>query len=107
MSDHPVHIEFSGRIVMIGCGSIGQGVFPLLFRHVGITPDRITIITADNAGLEEAAEYGVRFLVHPLTRENYQQVLKPLLRPGDFLLNLSVDVSSLALIELAHAEGVL
>jgi homospermidine synthase len=107
MSDHPVHVKFSGRIVMIGCGSIGQGVLPLLFRHVGITPDRITIITADNAGSEEAAEYGVRFLVHPLTRENYQQVLKPLLRPGDFLLNLSVDVSSLALIELAHAEGAL
>ncbi len=107
MSDHPVHVQFSGRIVMIGCGSIGQGVLPLIFRHIGITPDRITIITADNAGLQEAAEYGVKFIVNPLTRENFRQVLKPLLKQGDFLLNLSVDVSSLALIELAHEEGAL
>ncbi len=107
MSDHPVHVQFSGRIVMIGCGSIGQGVLPLIFRHIGITPDRITIITADNAGLQEAAEYGVKFIVNPLTRENFRQVLKPLLKQGDFLLNLSVDVSSLALVELAHEEGAL
>jgi homospermidine synthase len=107
MSDHPVHVQFPSRIVMVGFGSIGQGVLPLIFRHVGITADRITIITADQAGLKEAAEYGVKHIVNPLTRANYQQVLRPLLQPGDFLLNLSVDVSSLALIELAHAVGAL
>jgi homospermidine synthase len=107
MSQHPVHVDFAGRLVMIGFGSIGQGVLPLILRHVGITPDRITIVTAEEAGISEAAEYGVKFIINPLTRENYRQVLAPLLKQGDFLLNLSVDVSSIALIQFAHEKGAL
>lgn len=98
---------FPGRLVIVGFGSIGQGVLPLILRHVGITPDRITIVTAEDAGHQEAAEFGVRFVNHPLTRENYAQVLSPLLTRGDFLLNLSVDVSSIALIKLAYEKGAL
>jgi homospermidine synthase len=92
---------------MIGFGSIGQGVLPLILRHIGVTPDRITIVTADEAGMAEAKEYGIKFTINPLTRENYRQVLNPLLERGDFLVNLSVDVSSLALVEFAHEKGAL
>ncbi|HEY6642347.1 homospermidine synthase [Povalibacter sp.] len=107
MSDHPVHFVFPGRIVFIGFGSIGQGVLPLILRHIGVSPERITIVTADDAGRAEASEYGIKFVKHPLTRENYRQVLDPLLARGDFLLNLSVDVSSLALVQFANEKGAL
>ncbi|HKU14408.1 MAG TPA: saccharopine dehydrogenase C-terminal domain-containing protein [Steroidobacteraceae bacterium] len=107
MPDFPVHVQFPGRLVFVGFGSIGQGVLPLVLRHIGIAPERITIVTADTAGQREAAEYGIKFIVNPLTRDNYRQVLDPLLGRGDFLLNLSVDVSSLALIKLAHEKGAL
>jgi homospermidine synthase len=107
MSEYPVHVVFPGRLVFVGFGSIGQGVLPLILRHVGITADRITIVTADVGGRAEAAEFGVKFVKQPLTRENYRQVLEPLLAKGDFLLNLSVDVSSVALIQLAHEKGAL
>ena len=43
----------------------------------------------------------------PLTRDNYRQLLEPLLARGDILLNLSVDVSSVALIKLAREKGAL
>ena len=104
---HAVHVTFSGRLVMVGFGSIGQGVLPLILRHVGITPDRITIVTAEDLGRGEASDYGVKFIKQPLTRENFKQVLEPLLGRGDFLLNLSVDVSSVALIELCAEKGAL
>jgi homospermidine synthase len=107
MPQYPVHVTFSGRLVMVGFGSIGQGVLPLILRHVGITPDRITIVTADDAGQQEAGEFGIKFVNSPLTRENFEQILRPLLKRGDFLLNLSVDVSSIALIKLAHELGAL
>ncbi len=108
MSKHPIHTHFPGRLVFIGFGSIGQGVLPLILRHVGgLTPDRITIVTADDAGKEEAAEYGIKFVKHPLTRENFRHVLEPLVGRGDFVLNLSVDVSSLSLIKLCHEKGAL
>ncbi|MGQ0429117.1 MAG: homospermidine synthase [Gammaproteobacteria bacterium] len=108
MTQHIVHTHFPGRLVFIGFGSIGQGVLPLILRHVGgLTPDRITIVTADDAGRAEAEQYGIKFLIHPLTRENYRHVLDPLVGRGDFLLNLSVDVSSVALIKLCHEKGAL
>src|SRR5262252_458425 len=107
MTEYPVHAVFPGKIVMVGCGSIGQGVMPLLLRHIGISADRITVVTSDERGAQVAAEYGVRFIKHPLTKQNFRNVLKPLLGRGDFLLNLSVDVSSIALIEYCMSCGAL
>ena len=99
MSAHKVHVEFPGRIVFVGFGSIGQGVLPLVLRHVGVSADRITIVTAEDLGNSEAAQFGVKFVRQPLTRDNYRGVLEPLVGKGDFLLNVSVDVSSIALVE--------
>jgi len=91
--------KFQGRLVFVGFGSIGQGTLPLILRHVDMPRERITILTADDRGQKEAAEYGIKFVINPITRDNVQQVLKPMLARGDFLLNLSVDVSSTVLIE--------
>jgi homospermidine synthase len=107
LSDGLIHAKFDGRLVIVGFGSIGQGVLPLILRHIAIKPSRITILTAEDWGSEEAADYGIRFVVEPLTAANYRRVLEPILRPGDFILNLSVEVSSLALIELAQEKGAL
>ena len=101
------HIDFSGRLVMVGFGSIGQGVLPLILRHVGISAGQITIVTGDERGAAIAAEYGVGFRVEPITRANLRDVLLPMLGAGDFLLNLSVDVSSVALVELCREVGAL
>jgi homospermidine synthase len=101
------HAAFKGHLVMIGFGSIGQGVLPLLLRHLDIAPRQITIVTAEERGAGEAQEYGVRFVIEPLTRENYRRVLDPLLGAGDFCVNVSVEVSSLALVELCAEKGAL
>ena len=101
------HVAFGGRLVMVGCGSIGQGVLPLILRHIDIPAERITIVTADERGAALAAEHGLRRIVTPLTRESYREVLAPLVGAGDFLLNLSVDVSSVALILFAREAGAL
>jgi homospermidine synthase len=101
------HIAFSGRLVIVGFGSIGQGVLPLLLRHIDLRPEQIVILTAEPRGREVAGEYGVSFVETALTRDNYRAVLAPHLSRGDFLLNVSVDVSSVALIELCQEKGAL
>ncbi|MCB8875121.1 homospermidine synthase [Acidisoma silvae] len=92
---------------MVGCGSIGQGVLPLILRHIGMEPSQITIVNSDERGSRVAAEMGVTYIVQPLTRENFRDVLSPMLGQGDFLLNLSVDVSSVALIAFCRDVGAL
>jgi homospermidine synthase len=101
------HVAFPGRLVIVGFGSIGQGVLPLLLRHLEIAADRITIITAEPRGHDVAAEYGIRFIETALTCSNYRALLEPQLGKEDFLLNVSVDVSSVALIELCQERGAL
>ena len=101
------YVKFAGRMVIVGFGSIGQGVLPLFLRHLDMAPSQITIVTAEERGHDEARALGVKFVVSPLTRDNYRAVLTPLLGKGDVLVNVSVDVSSLALVEFCFAQGAL
>ena len=101
------HVAFPGRLVIVGFGSIGQGVLPLLLRHLEIGPDQITIITAEPRGRAIAAEYGIRFIETALTQKNYRAILESGISGDDFLLNVSVDVSSVALVELCQNKGAL
>ncbi|MDP1837393.1 MAG: saccharopine dehydrogenase NADP-binding domain-containing protein, partial [Reyranella sp.] len=92
------YLSFKGRMVMVGFGSIGQGVLPLILRHIGIKPSQITIIAEDlRGGIPEAKRYGVTFIEKRLTKSNYRQALEGRLGKGDFLVNLSVEVASTAL----------
>src|SRR5271166_6269585 len=63
--------------------------------------------SAEPRGRDVAAEYGIRFIETALTRTNYRAVLDLHLGAGDFLLNVSVDVSSVALIEFCQEKGAL
>jgi homospermidine synthase len=78
---------------------------PLLLRHLTITPDRITIISPDDAARAVAEQQGIKFIKEGLRRENYRRILEPLLGRGDFLVNVSVDVSSVALVRYCWDAG--
>jgi len=97
------HVAFNGRLVMLGFGSIGQGVLPLILRHIDIPRENITIVTAEPRGREVAAEYGITFIERAVTRDTMRDLLVPRLSKGDFLLNLSVDVSSVELMKLCQS----
>lgn len=100
----------AGRLVMLGFGSIGQAILPLLFAQLGVTRAQVRVLRAaeDATGCAEevARALGIEVLEQPLSRDNLQATLAPLLRAGDFLLNLSVNVSSLALVRFCCARGV-
>jgi homospermidine synthase len=101
------HVRFSGRLVMLGCGSIGQGVLPLLLRHIDIPLENILILTSDTRGSDVAARYCIAEEIQQVTRENFRDIISARVGAGDFLLNLSVDVSSVALIKLCRELGAL
>ncbi len=92
---------------MVGFGSIGQAALPLILRHIELPRERIRILAADDHGRKVAEEYGVKLAVNPLEPDNYLGILEPPLGKGDLLLNLSVDVSSAALIEFCLPRGIL
>jgi homospermidine synthase len=90
---------------MVGFGSIGRGTLPLILRHIKCDPKRITVIDPDQSQSLLAERQGVSFINAAITKTNYRQLLKPLLTAGPgpaFIVNLSVDVDSLAIMRLAR-----
>eukprot|EP00050_Salpingoeca_kvevrii_P022741 m.131449 g.131449 ORF g.131449 m.131449 type:complete len:539 (+) comp9812_c1_seq1:1907-3523(+) len=91
------HVDFGGRVLVVGLGSIGLGTVPLILKHVNMPAESITVLTADDRAreaVEVSQRYGIKHRIEALTPANYSTVLGELVQPGDFVLNLSVDVSS-------------
>src|SRR5262245_60308629 len=90
---HPLHATFAGPIVLIGFGSIGRGLLPLLERHIGFDRSRFVVIAPDDSDRALLDARKLRFEKRAITRENYRDVLTPLLTGGPgrgMIINLSV-----------------
>ena len=110
MSQWPVHGAITGPVVLIGFGSIGRGILPLLERHFTFDNSRFTVIDPQDKDRHLLDERGIAFVKEAVTRDNFVDLLKPLLTRGEgqpFIVNLSVDVSSVAIMRLAHELGAL
>ena len=110
MSKWPVHGKITGPIVLIGFGSIGRGILPLIERHFEFDKSRFTVIDPDDTHRPLLDVRGIDFIKTKLTPENYREVLTPLVTKGEgqgFIVNLSVEVSSLDMIKLARELKVL
>ena len=110
MTDWPVHGTISGPIVIIGFGSIGRGTLPLIERHFSFDAKRLTVIDPEDKDRGLLDERGIRFIQDRVTKETLDGLLRPLLTEGEgqpFIVNLSVDVSSTAVMRLAHEVGAL
>lgn len=101
------YVSYKNRILILGFGSIGQGVLPLILRHIDLKKNQITVLTADERGHEVATACGVTFVNQPVTKENYKELLGQYLAKGDFLLNLSIDVGSSWLVSWCLEQGVM
>jgi len=110
MTDWPIHGTISGPIVMIGFGSIGRGTLPLIERHFKFDKSRFVVVDPDDTDRKLLDERGIRFIQAAVTRENYRHLLQPLLTEGGgqgFCVNLSVDTSSVDIMEFCRESGVL
>ena len=110
MADWPNHGRIDGPLVMIGFGSIGKGVLPLIERHFEFDSSRFVVVGPDDRDRRLLDERGVRFIKAAVTRENYRELLTPLLTAGGgrgFCVNLSVDTSSLDIMRLCRELGAL
>ena len=110
MAHWPVYGAITGPVVIIGFGSIGKGTLPLIERHLKYDKARLAVIDPEDKDCHLLDERGVAFVKEALTRDNFAAILKPLLTQGGgrgFVVNLSVEVSSAAIMRLCHEAGAL
>src|SRR5262249_40402857 len=97
-----LHARFDGPIVMGGFGSIGRGTLPLIERHLAFDRNKLTVIAPDDSDRRLLDERQIRFIHDSLTRDNYRDMLTPLITAGPgrgMMVNLSVDTCSVDLME--------
>ena len=103
--------KITGPIVMVGFGSIGKGTLPMIERHLDYDKSRITVIDPKDEGRKAHCEkHNVRFIQKGVTKDNYRDLLTPLLTEGGgqgFCVNLSVDTSSVDIMTLCREIGAL
>ena len=109
MADWPVYAKIDGPIVLVGFGSIGKGVLPLLERHFEYDKSKFVVIDPSDKDRRLLDQRGIRFIKEALVRDNYRQIMEPLLKGQGrgFCVNVSVDVDSIAMMELCRELGAL
>ena len=100
-------IPFNNLIIMIGFGSIGRALLPLIYQKFEIKPSQLSIIASDDSGIKIAQKFGVSFQLNTITSSNYLTVVGNQLLKDDFLINVAVNVSTAALIKLCEEKGAL
>lgn len=88
---------FKGRLLLLGCGSVGQCTLPLILTHIDMPANRITVVDFEDVRpkIEAAVQAGVILERRRLTRENYETMLPELVGPGDVIVDLSWNVETL------------
>ena len=90
-------IPFDGRILMLGCGSVGRCTLPLVRRTLEMPAHRITVLDFEDVRptIADSLQAGVVFKQARLTQENYTSMLAELVGPGDLIVDLSWNVETL------------
>ncbi len=96
------------RTLVLGCGSIGQAVVPLMIRDLGFEPRSIRVVEmADTRHrIADSIAAGVTYEQVAVTRENLATFLGERLSSGDLLLDLAWNIDANTIIGWCRTAGV-
>lgn len=101
-------IDFGGKIVFLGCGSVAQCTLELMPAFIKIQPSKITIIDfVDNRKkISSLIASGAHYVIEKVTPENYKRILKAHLAAGDLLIELAWNIETTCLVDWCHTNNV-
>jgi len=102
-------IDFAGRILLLGCGSVSQCLQPLLLRHMDMSFKKLTVMDFEDLRnrIPETLAAGAHYVRHRVTPDNLATTLDRYLAAGDMLINLSWNIGAEDIISWCHDHGVL
>ncbi|MCS5616601.1 MAG: saccharopine dehydrogenase NADP-binding domain-containing protein [Pirellulales bacterium] len=101
-------LAFQNRVVFIGFGSVARCTLPILFDHVAVPPDRVTIVDFDPEEdvLAPWIAKGVQVVRDKITPDSLDRTLGKLLAAGDILIDLAWNIDTGVMIDWCHHRGV-
>lgn len=97
------------KIVLLGYGTVGKCLLPLLVKSGLAGPGDITVIDKEppSPAFGAVGALGTRYVTREITRDNLAAVLGAAADPGDLLINLSVSINCLDLADWCQAAAVM
>ena len=96
------HAHFDKKILIIGYGSVGQAILPLIIKHISNDPSKITVIEKDDNGKvfrKRNSGNGVKYIKKEILPNNLTTILKKYTEPGSFIVDVSLNISAKNIIE--------
>ncbi len=102
-------IKFKNKILVIGFGSVGKCVLPVLLKHIDIPTKNITIVDfADKReDLRHWIKKGIRYSQEKITPLNITKILSKYVSPGGIVLDVSWNIECLDMLNWCHSNKVL
>ena len=104
------YAQFNGKILIIGYGSVGQSILPIILRHLVVEPKNITVLERDDHRalfLRRHAGSGVNYVRQEIKPSNYKKELAKYVGEGDMIINASLNIEAQALLEWCMENGVM
>jgi homospermidine synthase len=102
-------IPFSGRLLILGCGSVSQCLQPLLLRHLQMDFSKLTVLDfADQrTKIPETLASGATYRQHRITPDNLTETLATHVSAGDLVIDLAWNIGANDIIQWCHDNNVL
>jgi len=101
-------ITFKNKILMIGCGSVGKCVLPILLKHIDVPLKNITVVDfADKRELLKPwMRRGLKYSQERITPINVTKVLAKHVSSGGLIIDLSWNIDCLEMLGWCHDNKV-
>ena len=99
----------SGRILLLGFGSCGQAILPLLLRHLTFDIKKLTVIEiGENEKLFKLRYPDINYVKSTIVEENLNEELSKYVGDdGDFIIDLSTDIDAIAITTWCYEHDVM
>ncbi|MEK6822971.1 MAG: saccharopine dehydrogenase NADP-binding domain-containing protein [Nanoarchaeota archaeon] len=100
--------KYDGDILMIGYGGVARSTLPLIYRHIDMPHERITVMdfAMNENDVRYVKEHGSNFVANKVERHNLGQVLGNHVGPGDMVIDLAWNIGCDDILRWCHDRDV-
>ena len=102
-------VEFSGKVLFVGFGSVAQCTLPIFVKHFRVPLANITVLDFEECEgmLTPWISQGLHWVRARITPENMGATLSQYLGQGDLLIDLAWNIECTDILQWCHDHGVL
>lgn len=104
------YVKYTGKkILILGYGSVGQAILPIILRHITNEASNITVLEKgenEKKFKERNSDLPVRYVKKEIKRNNLESTLAKYVDEGGFIVDVSLNIGALDILEWCLKNGV-